>query len=755
MESTNSIPGEFLAPYNHAKKEPELYRRWEESGLFNPDNLPDGDGEPYTVIMPPPNANGSLHAGHALFVSLEDLMIRYRRMCGRRALWLPGADHAGFETQVVYEKQLAKEGRSRFDVPRDVLYDEILAFTEKNKKHMQDQLRILGASCDWSRDTFTLDERVCEQVRESFARLEKDGLLYRNLRTVHWCPKHQTGFSDLEIVYEERKDPFYYFQYGPFVIGTVRPETKFADKYVVIHPDDARYAEYAHGQTIEVPWINGQITATVIKDEASDPERGSGVMTITPWHSAVDWEIARRHNLDYEQIIDERGKLLPVAGEFAGMDIRTARELIVKRMDGKGLLVRVDTDYTHTVPSCYKCGREIEPQLKKQWFITMKPLADAAVAAITDGRVSFVTERYRRVALHWLENIQDWNISRQIVWGIPIPAKICTQCGHGAVDLDDTVRTCAECGGATEPDTDTFDTWFSSGQWPFITLGYPDGEDYRRFYPTDVMETGHDILFFWVLRMVMLGLYRTGEVPFRTVYLHGLVRDAKGEKMSKSKGNVIDPTEVVREYGVDAMRMAYIVGNVPGESINFSLDKIRGYRKFANKIWNIGRFVLSKAGDGMEHGDWAYTDADAAVAAGWDSLLAEITDDMERCRHHLAGEKLYHYVWHTFADTIIEESKAVLDGGDAAAARSRKRLLCYIYTTALRALHPFMPFVTEAVWRHIPAGAYRTRTYIMIEPWPRGRRAGASSGGGLPGFRRVFGRAFAAPARIFRAVVGK
>ena len=721
MKSTNGISGEFLSPYNHAERERELYRQWEENGLFNPDNTPSADGDSYTVIMPPPNANGSLHAGHALFVSLEDMMIRYWRMRGRRALWLPGADHAGFETQVVYEKQLAKEGRSRFDMSRDELYGEILAFTQKNKESMQEQLRVLGASCDWSRDTFTLDDRVCEQVRESFAQLDRDGLLYRNLRTVHWCPKHQTGFSDLEIVYGERKDPFYYLRYGPFVIGTVRPETKFADKYVVIHPDDARYAEYTHGQTIEVPWINGTVTATIIKDAASDPERGSGVMTITPWHSAVDWDIARRHNLSYEQVIDERGKLLPVAGEFAGMDIRDARERIVKRMDEMGFLVRVDTEYTHTVPSCYKCGREIEPQLKKQWFISMKPLAERAAEAINSGAVSFVTDRYRRIALHWLGNIQDWNISRQIVWGIPIPAKICTACDAGTVDLDGTVDTCPKCGGRTVPETDTFDTWFSSGQWPFITLGYPDGPDYHRHYPTDVMETGHDILFFWVLRMVMLGLYRTGSVPFRTVYLHGLVRDAKGEKMSKSKGNVIDPTEVVREYGVDAMRMAYIVGNVPGESINFSADKIRGYRKFANKVWNIGRFVLSSAGDGMENGDRAYTDGDAEIVSKWDALLADVTEDMERYRHHLAGEKLYHYVWHTFADTIIEESKAVLDGEDSAAQQSRKRLLCYIYTTALRALHPFMPFVTEAVWRHIPAGPYKKQEYIMIETWPSGR----------------------------------
>ena len=718
MGNDSVISDEFFSPYDHKKKEGPIYTKWEASGYFNPDNLPcKTEGDPYTVIMPPPNANGSLHVGHALFVTLEDMMIRYHRLCGRRALWLPGVDHAGFETQVVYEKHLAKAGRSRFDLSNDELYKEILQFTMQNKGHMYNQLRTLGASCDWSRAMFTLDEKVCTQVYATFEKLNQDGLLYRHLRPVHWCPKHQTGFSELELVFEERHDPFYYFQYGPFVIGTVRPETKFGDKYIVMHPDDPRYQEYAHGQQIEVEWIHGPVTATVIKDEAGDPEKGSGAMTITPWHSAVDWEIAQRHNLEYEQIIDERGKLLPVAGEFAGMDIREVRKQLVETMRQKGLLVRIDENYTHTVPTCYKCGRDIEPQLKKQWFINMKPLAEPAIQVIENGDVSFVTDRYRRVALNWLKNIQDWNISRQIVWGIPIPAKICRSCGHGMVDCDNTVTVCTECGGAAVPDTDTFDTWFSSGQWPFVTLGYPDSPDYRTYYPTSMMETGQDILFFWVVRMIMLGLYRTGRVPFEKVYLHGLVRDAKGEKMSKSKGNVIDPTAVVGEYGVDAMRMAYFVGNVPGESINFSLDKIRGYRKFANKIWNIGRFVLSEAGDCAD-GAVAYTNEDQALVTAWDAILQEVTEDMNQYRFHLASDKLYHYLWHTFADSIIEESKSVLQGSDTAAKQSKKAMLLYVYTTALRALHPFMPFITEAVWEHVPHGRYKKQNLIMIESWP-------------------------------------
>lgn len=715
MNTASDIPNIFLSPYSHKEHEKKIYALWEKSGFFNPDNLPGKREKTYTIIMPPPNANGSLHAGHALFVTLEDMMTRYQRMRGKKALWVPGADHAGFETQVVYEKKLAKEKRSRFDMSREELYNEILVFTQENKTHMEDQLRSLGASCDWSRMLFTLDDRVKKEVYATFEQLEKDGLLYRDLRSVHWCPKHQTGFSDLELEHVERKDPFYYFQYGPFVIGTVRPETKFGDKYVVVHPNDERYKVYKHGQKISVNWINGTIEATVIKDEAGDPEKGTGAMTITPWHSKIDWEIAQRHNLEAEQIIDERGKLLPIAGEFTGMNSMDARGKIVEKMGKMGLVVRSDKEYTHAVSTCYKCGREIEPQLKKQWFITMKPLAEQAITAIKSKKVAFITERHERVALHWLAQIQDWNISRQIAWGIPIPAKICAQCDHGMVDIENAVTQCAKCGGTVKRDPDTFDTWFSSGQWPFITLGYPGGKDYDAFYPTDMMETGNDILFFWVVRMIMLGLYRTGKVPFKEVYLHGLVRDSKGEKMSKSKGNVIDPTEVAKEYGTDAVRMAYIVGNVPGEHINFSPDKIRGYKKFANKVWNIGRFILTET-EGCVYTD-NLTKQDTEHKKMFDTLLQEITGDMEEHRYHLAAEKLYHYIWHTLADSILEESKETFSDEDAKSKQSRQSLLLYLYTGSLKALHPFMPFITETIWQHIPEGVYKTQELLIAGEW--------------------------------------
>ena len=397
------------------------------------------------------------------------------------------------------------------------------------------------------------------------------------------------------------------------------------------------------------------------------------------------------------------------------MKIEEAREKVVAKLKEMGLLVKVDENYTHTVSVCYKCSREIEPQLKRQWFIRTKPLAEKVVEAIDSGVVSFVTERHRRVALHWLSQIQDWNISRQIVWGIPIPAKICTVCDHGMVDAAHTITACVQCGGAVVQDTDTFDTWFSSGQWPFITLGYPDAPDYVNYYPTSMMETGNDILFFWVVRMLLLGLYRTGKVPFNEVYLHGLVRDSKGEKMSKSKGNVIDPTDVAAEYGTDALRMAYIVGNVPGEHINFSVDKIRGYKKFCNKVWNIGRFVLTETKDCVCTTD--FTPEDRKHADFFDEMLREVTDDMESHRYHLAAEKLYHYVWHTFADIIIEESKNIVSGDAAEAKQSRQSLLLYLYTSSLKALHPFMPFITEVIWQHIPKGGYKVEDLLMIERW--------------------------------------
>src|SRR5271168_2760836 len=447
----------LLKPYDHQATETRIYNSWDKNGFFNPDNLSDNKKGSFTIIMPPPNANGNLHAGHALFITLEDIMIRYKRMSGYKALWIPGADHAGFETQIVYEKKLEKEGKSRFRMDPQDLYKEIYDFTIINKKNMYDQIRSMGASCDWSRERFTLDPEVVKEVQKTFKKMYDDGLIYRGARIVNWCSKHQTSLSDVETTTKEKKDPFYYFKYGPFVIGTARPETKFGDKYVVMHPDDSRYKEYSDGQKINLEWINGPITATIIKDEAIDMDFGTGVMTITPWHDATDFAIALRHNLDREQIIDIRGKLLPIAGEFAGMKINDARPKIVEKLKAKGLLVKIDEEYIHNVPVCYKCETTIEPQILPQWFVRMKPLAELALKAIEENKITFYPDNYKKIFTYWMENTIDWNISRQIIWGIPIPAKICTKCGDGFPDLDNKHFTCPKCGGEAIQDPDTFD----------------------------------------------------------------------------------------------------------------------------------------------------------------------------------------------------------------------------------------------------------------------------------------------------------
>ena len=705
---------ELPKTYNPKEVEDKIYKLWEESGFFNPDNLPGERLNPFTIIMPPINANGALHAGHGLVMTIEDVMIRYKRMRGHKTLWLPGLDHAGFETQVVYEKQLEKEGRSRFQMDPKELYQEILDFTLNNSKKIKIQIPKIGSSCDWSREKFTLNPDIIQTVYKTFEKMANDRLVYRGKKIINWCPKHQTSLSDLETTDTEQTDNFYYLQYGPFVIATARPETKFGDKYVVMHPDDNRYANYKTGQKIELEWINGPITATIIKDEAIDMSFGTGVMTITPWHDATDFEIAERHGLEKEQIIDFRGKLLPIAGEFAGTSIKEARPLIVEKLKSKGLLVKVDENYKHVVKKCYKCESVIEPQIKDQWFIKMKSLAEPAIKAIENGEIEYIPEHYKKISLHWLKNIIDWNVSRQIVWGIPIPAKICTKCDNGIVDISNKISACPKCGGEVRQETDTFDTWFSSGQWPFASLGFPDSKDYKTFFSTDVIETAGELIFFWVARMIMFSLYVTGKIPFKTVYLHGLVLDAKGRKMSKSKGNVINPLDLMEKYGTDAFRIGLIVGNTPGTSLALAEDKIKGYKHFANKLWNISRFVLINVSDSTDMTK-PLTKEDSDRIDELNILAKETTQDMEQFKFYLAAEKTYHYVWHTFADKIIEESKANLSIKDLAVKSSAQRMLLEILSTSLKLLHPFMPFITEEIYSILPL---KNKTLLLVEKWP-------------------------------------
>ncbi len=680
----------LLKPYNPKETEERIYKLWEDSGFFNPDNLPGERKEPFTIVMPPPNANGDLHAGHALFITLEDIMTRYKRMQGYKALWIPGADHAGFETQVVYEKKLEKEGRSRFGMDPKDLYKEILDFTLVNKKNMESQVRLLGASCDWSREKFTLDKDVIEKTQDTFIKMWNDGLVYRGKRAINWCFKHQTSLSEVETESTEEVSPFYYFKYGPFEIGTVRPETKFSDKYVVMHPEDTRYSDWHHMQKITLEWINGPIEATIIKDAVVDMEFGTGVMTITPWHSQVDFELAQKYNLDMEQIIGWDGKLLPIAGEFAGTKIKEARPKIVDKLKEKGLLIRLDENYKNVIKKCYKCATVIEPQIKDQWFVKMKPLGQMALDAVHKGEIKFIPDNYEKIFKYWMENTIDWNISRQIVWGISIPAWF-----RGDESIASKEKPEGE---GWVKDIDTFDTWFSSGQWPLMTTDFPNGKDFTSYYPTDVMETGHDLIFKWVPRMVIFGLYLSKKVPFHTVYLHGLVNDPKGKKMSKSKGNVVNPLTLTDKYGTDALRMALVVGNTPGTDLALQEEKVKAYKNFANKMWNITRYVLSMEKNG---------EVKKELIEEWENFAKDVTTDMDNYRFYLGAEKLYAYIWHRFADEIIEESKGKTDYGET---------LNYILINSIKLLHPFMPFVTEEIWQLMQEK--EDKKLLMVEKWP-------------------------------------
>jgi len=725
--------------------EAKIYQKWENSGFFNPDRLPVKKAESqklkaksFCIIMPPPNANGALHIGHALFVTLEDIMIRYKRMRGFKTLWLPGADHAGFETQVVFDKKLEKEGKKRSDFSRDELYRQIWDFTQENKKVMENQLRKLGASCDWSREKFTLDPDIVEKVQETFIKLYEDGLIYRGKRIVNWCVKHQTTLSDLEVKYEEREDPLYYIKYGPLELATVRPETKFGDTAVAVNPKDKRYLKYI-SKEIEFETLLGPAKMKVIADEAVDPNFGTGVIKVTPAHDAVDFEIGKRHGLEIRQVIDNNGRLNERAGPYAGLKIAEARQKVAEDMLNKGILVKIDPIYKHNVAVCYKCGNVVEPLVMPQWYVAMnasprtknreprtkpKSLRDMAVEAVKSGEIKFVPKRFEKIFFHWMKNLRDWNISRQIIWGIRIPAWF--------RDNEFIVSKDKPEGENWTQDPDVLDTWFSSGQWPFATLmttGHQSRlnskfkiqnsklrSDFNEFYPTSVMETGYDILFFWVARMMMLGLYRTGKVPFKTVYLHGLVRDKDRQKMSKSKGNVIDPLGVAETYGTDAVRLALVIGSTAGNDPIISEEKIRGYRNFANKIWNASRFVLLNASKNpkSEIRNPKFTKEDKKRLKELDALVKSVTNDLENFRFHHAGEKVYHYFWHTFADKIIESAKPRLAGGDPEEQAAAETLLLAILETTLKLLHPFMPYVTEEIWQKLPG----KRQLLMIERWP-------------------------------------
>lgn len=708
------IPEQLTQPFNAQSVEALLYTMWEKSGYFNPDNLPGERKEAYTIILPPPNVTGTLHTGHAIMLAIQDTLIRFKRMQGYKTLWLPGTDHAPIATQSVVEKKIQKEeGKSRHDIGREELLKRIDAFAMESQSTILSQFRSMGASLDWSRLSYTADEKRNLAVHSMFKKMYDDGLIYRGARIVNWDPKGQTTISDDEVVYVEEKTKFYYFKYGPFIIGTARPETKFSDKHIIIHPDDIRYKEYTHGQKLTVEWINGPIEATIIKDTSVDPTFGTGVMTITPWHSLVDFELAQKYDLTYEQIIDKYGKLLPIAGEeFSGMKIKEAREKIVEKLTAKGLVDKIE-DYTHNISTAERSGGIIEPQIMTQWFVAVnKPfnhfgkettLKALMIEAVESKKTVIIPDRFEKVYFHWINNLKDWCISRQIWYGHRVPVWYRGEEIFCGID--------APTGDGWAQDEDTLDTWFSSGMWTFSTLGWPEKTtDLATFHPTNLLETGHDILFFWVARMILFSTYALNEVPFKDVYLHGLVRDTLGRKMSKSLGNVLDPRDLSSKYGTDALRMSLLVANGPGNDLKLGEDKVKAYKMFANKIWNATRFVVERTIDHTIGVD--LNDEDKAVYDAWRAVHLDITSDLENYRLHLGSQKIYDYFWKVFCDEIIETRKVrITDGNEKESAQT---LLLTLLREQIILLHPFMPFITEEIWKYIKK---EDDNMLMVTRW--------------------------------------
>jgi len=714
--------------YDPQAVETVLYDWWYNQGYFKPE-IADPEEQPFVISMPPPNVTGELHMGHALTTFVEDLMIRYHRMLGHASLWVPGSDHAGIATQLQVERMLISEGTSRQKIGREEFLRRTWEWKAKYGGRIQTQLRRMGASCDWERERFTLDEGLSRAVREAFVRLYDKGLIYRGEYLINWSPGLQTAVSDLEVEYSEEEGTLYYFKYpvagaeldqgpgqGYIPVATTRPETILGDTAVAVHPDDERY-RHLIGKTCLVPMLNR--TIPVIHDTYVSMEFGTGALKITPGHDPNDFEIGQRHGLQIINVLNSDATMNENAGPYAGQDRYECRAKLWADMEAVGLTIKTET-YTLQVPRSQRGGEVVEPMVSTQWFVKMQPLAEAGLEAVRDGRIKIVPERFAKVYYNWLENIRDWCISRQLWWGHRIPVWYCGDCRHMTVTREDPTA-CEKCGGETlEQDPDVLDTWFSSGLWPFSTLGWPEEtDDLKRFYPTDVMETGYDILFFWVARMIMQGLEMTGEIPFHTVYLHGLVRDSQGRKMSKTTGNVIDPVEMMDQYGTDALRFTLLTGSTPGNDMSLSEERIIANRNFANKIWNATRFVVSNLGAAFDagHGTWnlsAMALPDRWIISRHNRLIENVTKLMDVYQYGEAGRQIYEFLWSEYADWYIEIAKIRLYGADVRAQATARRVLVYVLDRTLRLLHPFMPFVTEATWQHLP----HSDDSLMIATWP-------------------------------------
>ncbi len=708
---------ELEKTYDPSAAEDKLYKLWCEKGYFTPDGINDRQkGKPsYTIVIPPPNITGQLHMGHALDNTLQDILIRYKRMSGYSTLWVPGTDHASIATEAKIVEAMRKEGLTKEDLGREKFLERAWAWKEQYGGRIVSQLKKMGSSCDWSRERFTLDEGCSRAVRTVFKRLYDKGLIYRGERIINWCPHCKTSISNAEVDYAEQDSHFWHIRYplvggGGYVeVATTRPETLLGDTAVAVNPADERYKELI-GRYVTLPLVGRRIP--IVADEHAQLDKGTGCVKITPAHDPNDFEVGRRCHLPMEVVLTEDAKITANYPKYAGMDRYEARKVIVKDLEEGGYLCEIE-DLKHEVGTCYRCGTTIEPMISLQWFVKMEPLAKPAVEAVRDGRIKFVPERFDKNYFHWMENTQDWCISRQLWWGHRIPAFYCESCGHTEVS-DGEITVCPKCGGKMNQDGDTLDTWFSSALWPFSTLGWPDEtEDLKYFYPTSTLVTGYDIITFWVSRMIFSALEYTDNIPFDTVLIHGLVRDAQGRKMSKSLGNGIDPLEIIDKYGADALRFALATGNSPGNDMRFSDEKIESARNFNNKIWNAARFVMMKLDDETEFGLPEISELkkeDKWVISRFNRTVKEVTDNLDKYELGVALSKLYDFIWDIFCDWYIELTKQRLGDGD----KTAMKVIAYVFSQTMKLLHPFMPFITEEIWQTLP----HVGESIMISDWP-------------------------------------
>ncbi|MEQ2456094.1 valine--tRNA ligase [Flavonifractor hominis] len=704
--------------YEPQEAEARIYRMWEENGCF--EGHRDPDKKPFTIVMPPPNVTGQLHMGHAMDCTLQDILTRFKRMQGYAALWVPGTDHAGIATQIKVEEELRKnEGLSRYDLGREKFLERVWDWKHKYGNRIVEQQKKLGASCDWSRARFTMDEGLSNAVRHVFVSLYKKGLIYKGSRIINWCPHCVTALSDAEVEYKDKPGHLWHLKYpikgepGRYVIvATTRPETMLGDTGVAVNPKDERYQDLI-GKTCILPLMDREIP--IVADEYVDLEFGTGCVKMTPAHDPNDFEVGLRHNLESIRVLDDNGRINQNGGKYEGLDRYEARKVILADLEALGLLEKVE-DHQHNVGTCYRCGTDVEPIISAQWFVKMEPLAREALRVVNEGEVKFVPDRFSKIYTNWMENVHDWCISRQLWWGHRIPAWTCEECGHITVSESDPTE-CEHCHSKhIKQEDDVLDTWFSSALWPFSTLGWPDenSEDYKYFYPTDVLVTGYDIIFFWVARMIFSGCEHTGKPPFHTVFIHGLVRDDKGRKMSKSLGNGIDPLEMADQYGADALRFNLITGNSPGNDMRFYTERCEAMRNFANKIWNASRFLMMNLTIDKCELPAQLELEDKWILSKLNRVIPEVTENMERYELGVAAQKVYDFIWDAYCDWYIELTKTRLQGEDEDSKVRAQQVLCYVLTETLKLLHPFMPFITEEIWQALP----HEGDYLMLQQWP-------------------------------------